>query len=124
VLLLDIIVLYFLPEEVNGLSYFMAYTGFIMLGIWDSGAVTLIIGSIPQVVPKKLHTLAFSVYTAALAVGMGTNPIITGYIIDHAATTKEGYKNCYYLYFGEFVVVVIAICYLWLTRQPQAMLID
>jgi hypothetical protein len=112
VLLLDIIVLYFLPEEVNGLSYFMAYTGFIMLGIWDSGAVTLIIGSIPQVVPKKLHTLAFSVYTAALAVGMGTNPIITGY------------KNCYYLYFGEFVVVVIAICYLWLTRQPQAMLID
>jgi hypothetical protein len=29
----------------------MAFSGFILLGIWDSGAVTLIIGSIPQVVP-------------------------------------------------------------------------
>ena len=124
VLLLDIIILYFLPSEVNATSYFLAFSGFILLGIWDSGAVTLIIGSIPQVVPEKLHTLAFSVYTAALALGMGVSPIITGYIIDNSSSEKQGYKNCYYLYFCEFIVVSIAICYLWLTKHKQAMLID
>lgn len=51
ILLVDIVILYFLPEEVSPMSYFMAYTGFILLGVWDSGAVTLIIGSIPQVLP-------------------------------------------------------------------------
>lgn len=88
VLFVDIIILYFLPEEINGLTYFMAYTGFILLGVWDSGAVTLIIGSIPQITPQRLHTLAFSVYTAALAVGMGISPIITGAIIDHSSSYK------------------------------------
>lgn len=121
---MDIIVLYFLPEEVNALSYFMAFTGFILLGVWDSGAVTLIIGSIPQVVEERLHPLAFSVYTSALALGMGVSPIITGYIIDHSSSPKEGYKNCYYLYFAEFLVVAVAIGYLWLTKHKQAVRID
>lgn len=88
VLFVDIIILYFLPEGVNGTTYFVAYLGFILLGVWDSGAVTLIIGSIPQITPSKLHTLAFSVYTAALALGMGVSPIITGYIIDHSSSYK------------------------------------
>ena len=55
---------------------------------------------------------------------MGVSPIIASYIIDHSSSKKEGYKNCYYLYFGEFIVVLIAVCYLWLTKNKQATLID
>jgi MFS family permease len=124
ILFVDIIILYFLPEEINGFTYFMAYLGFILLGLWDSGAVTLIVGSIPQILPSKLQTLGFSVYTAALAVGMGISPIITGAIIDNASSTKQGYKNCFYLFFGEFVVTMTAICYVWLTNNAQAQLIE
>jgi len=88
ILLIDIVILYLLPEGVNTVSYIMAFSGFILLGVWDSGAVTLIIGSIPQVLPEKLHTLAFSVYTSALALALGISPIITGYIIDHSSSSK------------------------------------
>lgn len=123
-LFIDIVILYFLPTGVNAWSYFLAFTGFILLGVWDSGVVTLVIGSIPQVVPERLHTLAFSVYTAALALGMGVSPIITGYIIDNSSSLAQGYKNCYYLYIVLFIFAAAAIGYLWLSKDPQIMQID
>jgi hypothetical protein len=49
VLFLDILILYLLPYHVSPLSYAMAYIGFILLGVWDSGAVTVIIGSFPTI---------------------------------------------------------------------------
>lgn len=99
VLFLDILVLYLLPGEVSGLSFFMAYLGFILLGVWDSGAVTVIVGSIPLVVGPELLPLGFSIYTSSLALGLGLAPIITAAIINSSPNEKEGYKNTYYLYF-------------------------
>jgi hypothetical protein len=60
----------------------MAYSGFILLGIWDSGVITLVVGSIPQVLPPNLHSLGFAVYSTALSLGCGIFPVIAGIIID------------------------------------------
>jgi hypothetical protein len=62
----------------------MSYLGFILLGIWDSGAVTLIVGSIPQVLPPNLHSLGFAVYSTSLSVGCAIFPVLAGIIIDSA----------------------------------------
>ena len=86
VLLIDLLVLYFLPDHVSPLSYFMAYLGFILLGVWDSGAVTVIIGSFPIILDENILPLGFSIYTSGLALGMGVSPIITAAIISSSST--------------------------------------
>lgn len=100
VLLTDLLILYLLPDHVSPLSYVMAYAGFILLGIWDSGAVTVVVGSIPLILEKSVLPLGFSVYTSGLALGLGLSPIMTAAIIKASPSYKEGYKNTYYLYFG------------------------
>jgi len=123
---IDLVVLYLLPEDPNPGTYAMAYIGFILLGIWDGGLIILVMGSIPLMVPKEVRALAFSVYTIGLGVGLGIQPIIIGKIIDSAGPDNQagGYKNCYYLYFGEYVFVIGGLFYLALTNHWQAKLID
>ena len=100
VLLTDILVLYFLPDSVTPLSTFMAYTGFILLGVWDSGAVTIVVGSIPLILDPELVPMGFSVYVSALALGLGLAPLMSSAIIEASPNYSEGYKNTYYLYFA------------------------
>ena len=64
----------------------MAYLGFILLGVWDSGAVTVIIGSFPIILDENILPLGFSIYTSGLALGMGVSPIITAAIISSSST--------------------------------------
>lgn len=124
VLAADILVLYLLPDTVTPLSTFMAYLGFILLGVWDSGAVTIIVGSIPTVIDSHLLPLGFSIYTSSLALGLGLAPILTAAIIDASPSHKEGYKNTYYLYFGEFVIAFLGLLYLWRSKHEQALKMD
>ena len=102
----------------------MAYLGFILLGVWDSGAVTVIVGSFPTILEESILPLGFSIYTSGLALGVGLSPIITAAIISNSATYKDGYKNTYYLYFGEFVLAFAGLCYLWLAKDPQLIKIE
>lgn len=98
----------------------MAYIGFILLGVWDSGAVTVIIGSFPTILDESILPLGFSIYTSGLALAMGLSPIITAAVISASPNYKEGYKNTYYLYFAYFAITFAGLLYLWLSNNPQA----